>query len=176
MTSQTIQIPIRGKQSLKIVNTYQSADKTIDEGHFKYIKHNPNIIYVGDINAKMTHPLHNNTNDRGRQLDDLTDKGFIRTHTPETYTRYDDSGRAPSILDIAITSPRFPHDIKTEVGPNIGSDHRPVFITINTAVNRIDNNIHTATGLRKSRLDILQADNRPTNTTSTTTCTRPTHH
>jgi hypothetical protein len=138
MLTQSIQKTRRGKQSLKIVNTYQPTRHDIDDGHFRTIRNNTNIINLGDLNARMTHPLQNTPNENGIQLDDLTDKGIIRTHAPDTYTRYDDHYRTPSILDFAITSLRFPHDIKITVEPNIGSDHRPVFFTIDTTVHRKD--------------------------------------
>jgi len=59
ITCQAIQVPIIGRHALKIVNTYQDCSKDIDLTHFKLIKNDPNIIYVGDFNARMSNPLHN---------------------------------------------------------------------------------------------------------------------
>lgn len=128
--SATIHLP--KNKSVRIISTYNSPQNKIPVDEIsKLSKGNIVTLLVGDTNAKIDIPLHRNTNANGDALDQECSKGEIIAITAPTYTRYDPGGRDPSAIDMIICDTRHAHLIDSiEVLKDIGSDHRPVLVTL----------------------------------------------
>ena len=89
------------------------------------------VFLTGDPNCKLPIPQHDSANPLGECLQEKIRAGELVALYPADYTRYDYSGRAPSVLDIVIMAPKYAHMVENlRVHHDIGSDHRPISFEI----------------------------------------------
>lgn len=133
---------LSGQPTVRIVNMYVSPSVQKPEKQKDILnklktasKSAPLTVVTGDGNAKLDIPLHESTNRFGDLLDEERINGEIVALVPDEYTRYDPAGRNPSVLDIALVQPQHSNIVsKMQVLDSIGSDHRPVLMTLRVAV------------------------------------------
>lgn len=141
-----VDILLPGSRPISIVSTYLSpslnqrskkirkaAIETITSG----LTADRPFFVIGDLNAKINVPQHTSTNPLGDLLEVLMEEDVITVHAPAEYTRFDPAGRAPSTIDILLTSQRYAHLIRAiTVHHDVGSDHRPVTFTVDLRVHQ----------------------------------------
>lgn len=135
-----INIHLPGEPPITVINTYISPSinnkpRYIQEETIQNMVNLTNsfnrAIAVGDFNSKTDIPQHIDTNPLGDLLDKKLENLEISASIPNTYTRYDPGGRAPSTLDMALTSIQNSQMIeRIDVLDDVGSDHRPIMLHI----------------------------------------------
>lgn len=126
-----VEIKLKNKQRITLFNTYCKDKKLNIETMDKMLKSDDHCLSLGDNNAKMDIPLHDDTNENGRKLQTAFENDILTPILPDGYTRYDPADRKPSCIDFMIT-PAQTKIVATEVeiGEDVGSDHLPVTYTI----------------------------------------------
>ena len=90
------------------------------------------LVIGGDFNASNTIWGSKETNSKGKSVEDfIEDNGLVILNSGET-TRYG-KRQSPSAIDLTVTSACLAADSIWEVGPDLGSDHRPILLRIGGA-------------------------------------------
>ncbi len=141
-----IQLLLPGTAPIAVISTYLSPTlnkqrrnnlKTTMDMVTSRLKADHPCMVIGDLNAKTSLPQHHNTNRLGEILDELAEEEEITIHAPDKYTRFDPGGRAPSTIDVLLTTPRYAYLVERKVvHEDVGSDHRPISFTINLRAHR----------------------------------------
>ena len=133
-------LKVRTKTSeLNLVNYYCPNDRPLS---LETIEVPDSFLIVGDFNSHSQSWGYDHADVRGEELEDWQDEHrLLLVNDPDdTPTFFHRGWRTCSTPDLAFCSEDIHRGIKREVGQQLGgSDHRPVFITIENQVIPIDN-------------------------------------
>ena len=92
-----------------------------------------NVMFVGDFNSKLESFGSAKINASGPMLQNIQKQcNFIYLNTDE-HTHLDRANSSTDILDMAFISPNLAkHDIQFQIGDDLGNDHLPIEISIDT--------------------------------------------
>ena len=132
-------LKVRSKTSeFNLVNYYCPNDKPLS---LDTIDVTDSFIIVGDFNSHSQSWGYDHTDARGEELEDWQDEHQLQlVNDPDDPPTFFHRGwRTCSTPDLAFCSENINRGIKREVGQQLGgSDHKPVFLTIETQVVPID--------------------------------------
>ena len=128
-----------GNKLITLVSAYNQP-KAFDIRDYKKIISNGPAIIAGDFNARHTAWQCTNINKAGRLLYELSIKKDFVIVGPDSPTHFPYvSYHTPNILDIAILND-FSSQVTLETLHELDSDHLPVKLTINAALDKIISN------------------------------------
>ena len=133
-------LKVKSKNSeLNLVNYYCPNDKPLS---LENIEVSDSFLIVGDFNSHSQSWGYDHADARGEELEDWQDdhRLLLVNDPDDTPTFFHRGWRTCSTPDLALCTEDIHRGIKREVGQQLGgSDHRPVFITIENQVIPIDN-------------------------------------
>ena len=108
-----------------------------------------NVMFVGDFNSKLEAFGCASKNTSGLMLKTIQNKLNLIYVNNDEHTHMDRRTGSTDILDMAFISQNLAiHDIQFQIGVNLGSDHLPIEISIDTTPHR-----NTFTNLIKYKFD-----------------------
>ena len=121
--------------SLKLLNRYSPQDEGLSLD--KIITEGANFLIVGDFNSHSQSWGYDHMDKRGEDVEAwLDDQGLNLINTPEDPpTFYSRRWHSTSTPDLAFCTGDLHGHIRRDVGDQLGgSDHRPVFLTLDIKV------------------------------------------
>lgn len=120
---------------VQLVNIYNPSGSTNYETFNKYFQQiHGQFIIVGDFNGHHNMWSLPNTpnNNSGNAIEQILDNysHIILNTPPKLITFLHSATGAPSVLDLCFSSSMLAPDIHIQTGPDLGSDHLPVIITL----------------------------------------------
>ena len=92
-----------------------------------------NVMFVGDFNSKLESFGCAKKNTSGPMLQNIQNQLNLIYLNSDEHTRMDRANGSTDILDMAFISPNLAkHDIQFQIGDDLGSDHLPIEISIDT--------------------------------------------
>ena len=92
-----------------------------------------NVMFVGDFNSKLESFGCAKKNTSGPMLQNIQNQLNLIYLNSDEHTHMDRANGSTDILDMAFTSPNLAkHDIQFQIGDDLGSDHLPIEISIDT--------------------------------------------
>ena len=92
-----------------------------------------NVMFVGDFNSKLESFGCAKKNTSGPMLQNIQNQLNLIYLNSDEHTHMDRANGSTDILDMAFISPNFTkHDIQFQIGDDLGSDHLPIEISIDT--------------------------------------------
>ena len=90
-------------------------------------------MFVGDFNSKLESFGCAKKNASGPMLQNIQKQLYLIYLNTDKHTHMDRANGSTDILDMAIISPNLAkHDIQFQIGDDLGSDHLPIEIVIDT--------------------------------------------
>lgn len=130
-----ISIKTPSHSAVDIISVYAPKGENILQEEISSLFSRPNpFIIGGDFNAHHSYWESNAVLNRGGNeiWNTLCEVDNALLVTPRDLgTRIDPSSGKTSTIDLLFASPTIAFDLKVSLGPNIGSDHRPVRSTFN---------------------------------------------
>ena len=103
-----------------------------------------NVMFIGDFNSKLESFGCAKKNTSGPMLKTIQNKLNLIYLNNDEHTHMDRANGSTDILDMAFVSPNLAiHDIQFKIGEDLGSDHLPIEISIDTAPHRNTYTNHT---------------------------------
>ena len=103
-----------------------------------------NVMFIGDFNSKLESFGCAKKNTSGPMLKTIQNKLNLIHLNNDEHTHMDRANGSTDILDMAFVSPNLAiHDIQFQIGEDLGSDHLPIEISIDTAPHRNTYTNHT---------------------------------
>ena len=103
-----------------------------------------NVMFIGDFNSKLESFGCARKNTSGPMLKTIQNKLNLIYLNNDEHTHMDRANGSTDILDMAFVSPNLAiHDIQFQIGDDLGSDHLPIEISIDTAPHRNTYTNHT---------------------------------
>ena len=103
-----------------------------------------NVMFIGDFNSKLESFGCAKKNTSGPMLKTIQNKLNLIYLNNDEHTHMDRANGSTDILDMAFVSPNLAiHDIQFQIGEDLGSDHLPIEISIDTAPHRNTYTNHT---------------------------------
>ena len=103
-----------------------------------------NVIFVGDFNSKLESFGCAKRNTSGPMLQNIQNQLNLIYLNNDGHTHMDRAKGSTDILDMAFISPNLAkHDIQFQIGEDLGSDHLPIEISIDTPPHRNTFTNHT---------------------------------
>ena len=103
-----------------------------------------NVMFIGDFNSKLESFGCAKKNTSGPMLKTIQNKLNLIYLNNDEHTHMDRANGSTDILDMAFVSPNLAiHDIQFQIGDDLGSDHLPIEISIDTAPHRNTYTNHT---------------------------------
>ena len=103
-----------------------------------------NVMFIGDFNSKLESFGCAKKNTSGPMLKTIQNKLNLIYLNNDEHTHMDRANSSTDILDMAFVSPNLAiHDIQFQIGEDLGSDHLPIEISIDTAPHRNTYTNHT---------------------------------
>ena len=103
-----------------------------------------NVMFIGDFNSKLESFGCAKKNTYGPMLKTIQNKLNLIYLNNDEHTHMDRANGSTDILDMAFVSPNLAiHDIQFQIGEDLGSDHLPIEISIDTAPHRNTYTNHT---------------------------------
>ena len=103
-----------------------------------------NVMFVGDFNSKLESFGCAKKNTSGPMLKTIQNKLNLIYLNNDEHTHMDRANGSTDILDMAFVSPNLAiHDIQFQIGDELGSDHLPIEISIDTSPHRNTYTNHT---------------------------------
>ena len=103
-----------------------------------------NVMFIGDFNSKLESFGCAKKNTSGPMLKTIQNKLNLIYLNNDEHTHMDRANGSTDILDMAFVSPNLAiHDIQFQIGDDLGSDHLPIEISIDTAPHRNSYTNHT---------------------------------
>ena len=107
------------------------------------------VMFVGDFNSKLESFGGAQKNSSGSMLKNIQNKLNLIYLNNDEHTHMDRAHGSTDILDMAFISPNLAiHDIQFQIGVDLGSDHLPIEISIDTTPHR-----NTSTNPTKYKFD-----------------------
>ena len=101
-------------------------------------------MFIGDFNSKLESFGCAKKNTSGPMLKTIQNKLNLIYLNNDEHTHMDRANGSTDILDMAFVSPNLAiHDIQFQIGEDLGSDHLPIEISIDTAPHRNTYTNHT---------------------------------
>ena len=95
------------------------------------------VMFVGDFNSKLESFGCAHRNPSGPMLNNIQKQLNLIYLNSDEYTHMDRAKGSTDILDMALISPNLAkHDIQFHIGDDLGSDHLPIEISIDTPPHR----------------------------------------
>ena len=92
-----------------------------------------NVMFVGDFNSKLESFGCAKKNTSGPLLQNIQNQLYLIYLNSDAHTHMDRANGSTDILDMAFISPKLAkHDIQFQIGDDLGSDHLPIEISIDT--------------------------------------------
>ena len=92
-----------------------------------------NVMFVGDFNSKLESFGCAKKNTSGPMLQNIQNQLNLIYLNSDEHTHMDRANGSTVILDMAFISPNLAkHDIQFQIGDDLGSDHLPIEISIDT--------------------------------------------
>ena len=102
-----------------------------------------NVMFVGDFNSKLESFGCPKKNTSGPMLQNIQNQLNLIYLNSEEHTHMDRANGSTDILDMAFISPNLAkHDIQFQKGDDLGSDHLPIEISIDTPPHRNSSTNH----------------------------------
>ena len=96
-----------------------------------------NVMFVGDFNSKLESFGCTKRNTSGPMLQNIQNQLDLIYLNNNEHTHMDRAKGSTDILDMAFMSPNLAkHDIQFQIGDDLGSDHLPIEISIDTPPHR----------------------------------------
>ena len=103
-----------------------------------------NVMFVGDFNSKLESFGCAKKTTSGPMLKTIQNKLNLIYLNNDEHTHMDRANGSTDILDMAFVSPNLAiHDIQFQIGDDLGSDHLPIEISIDTSPHRNTYTNHT---------------------------------
>ena len=103
-----------------------------------------NVMFVGDFNSKLESFGRAKKNTSGPMLKTIQNKLNLIYLNNDEHTHMDRANSNTDILDMAFVSPNLAiHDLQFQIGDDLGSDHLPIEISIDTTPHRNTYTNHT---------------------------------
>ena len=103
-----------------------------------------NVMFIGDFNSKLESFGCAKKNTSGPMLKTIQNKLNLIYLNNDEHTHMDRANGSTDILDMAFVSPNLAiHDIQFQIGDDLGSDHLPIEISIDTTPHRNTYTNHT---------------------------------
>ena len=103
-----------------------------------------NVMFIGDFNSKLESFGCAKKNTSGPMLKTIQNKLNLIYLNNDEHTHMDRANGSTDILDMAFVSPNLAiHDIQFQIADDLGSDHLPIEISIDTAPHRNTYTNHT---------------------------------
>ena len=103
-----------------------------------------NVMFIGDFNSKLESFGCAKKNTSGPMLKTIQNKLNLIYLNNDEHTHMDRANGSTDILDMAFVSPNLAiHHIQFQIGEDLGSDHLPIEISIDTAPHRNTYTNHT---------------------------------
>ena len=103
-----------------------------------------NVMFIGDFNSKLESFGCAKKNTSGPMLKTVQNKLNLIYLNNDEHTHMDRAKGSTDILDMAFVSPNLAiHDIQFQIGDDLGSDHLPIEISIDTTPHRNTYTNHT---------------------------------
>ena len=103
-----------------------------------------NVMFVGDFNSKLESFGCAKKNTSGPMLKTIQNKLNLIYLNNDEHTHMDQANGSTDILDMAFVSANLAiHDIQFQIGDELGSDHLPIEISIDTSPHRNTYTNHT---------------------------------
>ena len=103
-----------------------------------------NVMFVGDFNSKLESFGCAKRNTSGPMLQNIQNQLNLIYLNNDEHTHMDRAKGSTDILDMAFISPNLAkHDIQFQIGDDLGSDHLPIEISIDTSPHRNTFTNHT---------------------------------
>ena len=103
-----------------------------------------NVMFVEDFNSKLESFGCAKKNTSGPMLKTIQNKLNLIYLNNDEHTHMDRANSSTDILDMAFVSPNLAiHDIQFQIGDDLGSDHLPIEISIDTSPHRNTYTNHT---------------------------------
>ena len=102
-----------------------------------------NVMFVGDFNSKLESFGCAKKNTSGPMLQNIQNQLNLIYLNSDEHTHMDRANGSTDILDMAFISPNLAkHDIQFQIGDDLGSDHLPIEISIDTPRHRNSSTNH----------------------------------
>ena len=102
-----------------------------------------NVMFVGDFNSKLESFGCAKKNTSGPMLQNIQNQLNLIYLNSDEHTHMDRANGSTDILDMAFISPNLAkHDIHFQIGDDLGSDHLPIEISIDTPPHRNSSTNH----------------------------------
>ena len=112
-----------------------------------------NVMFVGDFNSKLESFGCAKKNTSGRMLQNIQNQLNLIYLNSDEHTHMDRANGNTDILDMAFISPKLAnHDIQFQIGDDLGSDHLPIEISIDTSPPHIGTHLLTTSSTNLTRL------------------------
>ena len=103
-----------------------------------------NVMFVRDFNSKFESFGCGKKNASGPMLKNIQKQFNLIYLNNDEHTHTDRANGSTNLLDLAFISPNLAkHDIKFQIGDDLGSDHLPIEISIGTPPHRNSSTNHT---------------------------------
>ena len=103
-----------------------------------------NVMFVGDFNSKLESFGCAHRNPSGHMLKNIQKQLNLIHLNSDEHTHMDRAKGSTDVLDMAFRSPNLAkHDIQFQIGDDLGSDHLPIEISIDTPLHRNTFTNHT---------------------------------
>ena len=90
-------------------------------------------MFVGDFNSKLESFGYAKRNTSGPMLQNIQNQLNLIYLNSDEHTHMDRANDSTDILDMAFISPKLAkHDIHFQIGDDLGSDHLPIEISVDT--------------------------------------------
>ena len=119
------------REPIIIATTYAPPHSNLPLHDFNLLfdRNNIPVFFAGDVNASHTQLYHNNTNNHGRKLMALFNRKNLHYIGPDFYTFVTARGKGRPDLVFANRA-ALPYHTHCTPGPQVGSDHIPLVMTI----------------------------------------------
>ena len=121
-----------------------------------------NVMFVGDFNSKLESFGCVKKNTSGPMLQNIQNQLNLIYLNSDEHTHMDRANGSTDILDMAFISPKLAkHDIQFQIGDDLGSDHLPIEISIDTPPPHIGTHLLTTSSTNLTRLTEKYSNQHP---------------
>ena len=112
-----------------------------------------NVMFVGDFHSKLESFGCTKKNTSGPMLQNIQNQLNLIYLNSDEHTHMDRANGSTDILDVVCISPKLAkHDIQFQIGDDLGSDHLPIEISIDTLSPHIETHLLTTSSTNLTRL------------------------
>ena len=139
-----INLELSNNQNLTLATIYSPNGNPSSSLFHAIFNLSDNIMFVGDFNSKLESFGCAKKNTSGPMLKTIQNKLNLIYLNNDEHTHMDQANGNTDILDMAFVSPNLAiHDIQFQIGDDLGSDHLPIEISIDTTPHRNTYTNHT---------------------------------